>query len=73
MTISADQLGKLQLELRQQIETQDPQLFEDHAIDRYIAFFDALPGITGYRFVPAEAEEYASAIAMRTSAYEYSP
>ena len=67
MTISADQLGKLQLELRQQIETQDPQLFEDHAIDRYIAFFDALPGITGYRFVPAEAEEYASAIAMRTN------
>jgi len=67
MTISADQLGKFQLELRQRIETQDGQLLEDYPIDRYIAFFDELPVITGYRFVAAEADENGSAIETRVS------
>jgi hypothetical protein len=65
MQSTSDQLIGLKLDSEQQILSKDRWLLKDYPLERYLSFYDDLPGYPGYSFVPEMADEICTAIEAR--------
>ena len=65
MRSASDQITRLKLESEQRISALDGWILHDCPPEKYLSFYDDLPGVPGYRFVPEMAQEFCKAVEER--------